>query len=208
MIDPLATPFSNLFAHRFADSAAIALLNRMLAEESWARARLAPFTGRSARFAAAPFSLHLKVVDGGTFAAASDETPAVTIGMNLANLPLALSDPQAALRDLTLAGDAEFAQALAFVLQNLRPDPEEPLSRLIGDAAAQRLVGLLRTSATHWRELAERMLDNSASYFVSENPMIVSREDVAGFSGAVNRLRDDLARLAKRIETVERIEQR
>lgn len=193
---------------QFASAAAIGLLNRMLAEESWARDKLAPFAERSARFEAAPLRIDMKVVEGGVFATAADEPPAVTIGMNLANLPLALSDPQAALRDLTLKGDAEFAQALAFVLQNLRPDPEEPLSRLIGDAAAQRVVGLLRTSATHWRELAERMLDNSAAYFVGESSMIASREDVAGFSGAVNRLRDDLARLTKRIETVERVERR
>ncbi len=188
---------------QFASAAAIALLNRMLAEESWARDKLAPFAGRSARFEATPFSLHLKIVDGGAIGAAGDEPPAVTIGMNLANLPLALTNPQAAMRDLTLKGDAEFAQALAFVLQNLRPDPEEPLSRLIGDAAAQRVVGLLRAGASQWREIAERMLDNAANYFVAENPMVVDSREVAEFSGSVNRLRDDLARLTKRIERCE-----
>jgi ubiquinone biosynthesis protein UbiJ len=188
---------------QFVNAAAIAVLNRMLVEESWARDRLAPFAGRGARFEAAPFSVQFKIVDGGAIGEAGDEPVAVKIGMSLANLPLALGDPQAALRDLTLEGDAEFAQALAFVLQNLRPDPEEPLSRFIGDAAAQRVVGLLRTSAAQWRELADRMLDNTANYFVAENPMIVGREDVAGFSGAVSRLRDDVARLTKRIERLE-----
>lgn len=188
---------------QFASAAAIALLNRMLAEESWARDRLAPFAGRSARFEASPFSLRLRI-EGGAFAAAGDEPPDVTIGMSLANLPLALSDPQAAMRDVSLKGDAEFAQALAFVLQNLRPDPEEPLSRLIGDVAAQRVVGLLRTGAAQWRELAERMLDNTANYFVVENPMVVGRAEVIEYSSAVNRLRDDLARLSKRIERMER----
>jgi ubiquinone biosynthesis protein UbiJ len=188
---------------QFVNAAAIAVLNRMLAEESWARDRLAPFAGRSARFEAAPFSVHFKIVDGGAIGEAGVEPVAVKIGMSLANLPLALSDPQAALRDLTLEGDAEFAQALAFVLQNLRPDPEEPLSRFIGDAAAQRVVGLLRTSAAHWRELADRMLDNAANYFIAENRMIVGREDVAGFAGAISRLRDDVARVTKRIERLE-----
>ena len=64
--------------------------------------------------------------------------------LDLAALPLALGDPQAALRNVSLKGDADFAQALAFVLQNLRPEPEEELSRFVGDAAAQRIVGLLR----------------------------------------------------------------
>ena len=129
---------------QLANSAAIALLNRTLAHEQWARDKLAPFAGRSARFDAAPFALTLQVTDDGTFAVADKGEPAVTIGVALSSLPLAMLDPQAAMKDVRLSGDAEFAQALAFVLQNLRPEPEEELSRFIGDAAAQRLVGFMR----------------------------------------------------------------
>jgi ubiquinone biosynthesis protein UbiJ len=185
-------------------AAAVGVLNRMLARESWARDRLAPFAGRTARFEAPPFALALKVAEGGEFADAERADPVVTVGLDLAALPLALGDPQAALRNVSLKGDAEFAQALAFVLQNLRPEPEEELSRFIGDAAAQRIVGLLRMSASHWRQLAERMLDSSAHYLVTENPMLVGRAEVDEFNAAVSRLRDDVARLEKRVELRER----
>ena len=185
-------------------AAAVSVLNRMLARESWARDRLAPFVGRTARFEAPPFALALKVAEGGEFADAQRADPVVTVGLDLAALPLALGDPQAALRNVSLKGDAEFAQALAFVLQNLRPEPEEELSRFIGDAAAQRIVGLLRLSASHWRQLAERMLDSSAHYLVTENPMIVGRAEVDEFNAAVASLRDDVARLEKRVELRER----
>ena len=185
-------------------AAAVGVLNRMLARESWARDRLAPFAGRTARFEAPPFALALKVAEGGEFADAERADPVVTVGLDLAALPLALGDPQAALRNVSLKGDAEFAQALAFVLQNLRPEPEEELSRFIGDVAAQRIVGLLRLSASHWRQLAERMLDSSAHYLVTENPMLVGRAEVDEFNAAVSRLRDDVARLEKRVELRER----
>lgn len=185
-------------------AAAVGVLNRMLARESWARDRLAPFAGRTARFEAPPFALALKVAEGGEFADAQQADPVVTVGLDLAALPLALGDPQAALRNISLKGDAEFAQALAFVLQNLRPEPEEELSRFIGDAAAQRIVGLLRLSASHWRQLAERMLDSSAHYLVTENPMLVARAEVDEFNAAVASLRDDVARLEKRVELRER----
>jgi ubiquinone biosynthesis protein UbiJ len=185
-------------------AAAVSVLNRMLARESWARDRLAPFAGRTARFEAPPFALALKVAEGGEFADAQRADPVVTVGLDLAALPLALGDPQAALRNVSLKGDAEFAQALAFVLQNLRPEPEEELSRFIGDAAAQRIVGLLRLSASHWRQLAERMLDSSAHYLVTENPMLVGRAEVDEFNAAVASLRDDVARLEKRVEFRER----
>jgi ubiquinone biosynthesis protein UbiJ len=184
---------------------ALSVLNRMLARESWARERLAPFAGRTARFEAPPFALSLKVADGGCFSDAERADPVVTVGLDLAALPLALSDPQAALRNVSLQGDADFAQALAFVLQNLRPEPEEELSRFVGDAAAQRIVGLMRQSASHWRQLAERLLDSGAHYLVTENPMLVARSDVEEFNAAVARLRDDVARLEKRVELQERI---
>ena len=191
---------------QLANSAAVAGLNRMLAREKWARDRLTPFAGRSARFDAAPFAVTLRVADDGTFAASESfaagekSEPAVTISVGLSSLPLAMFDPQAALKDVRLSGDAEFAQALAFVLQNLRPEPEEDLSRFIGDAAAQRLVGFMRVTASQWKQIAESMLDNAAHYVVTENPMVVSREDLDTFNQDVNQLRDAVARIEKRID--------
>jgi ubiquinone biosynthesis protein UbiJ len=185
-------------------AAAVSLLNRMLLRESWACERLAPFAGRVARFEALPFALSLKIDEGGRFADAERGEPVVTVGLDLASLPLALGDPQAPLRNVSLKGDADFAQALAFVLQNLRPEPEEELSRFVGDVVAQRIVGLMRLSASYWRQLAERMLDSGAHYVVSENPMVAGRDEVEEFNAAVARLRDDVARLEKRVELQER----
>ncbi|HYM47691.1 MAG TPA: sterol-binding protein, partial [Burkholderiaceae bacterium] len=110
----------------------------------------------------------------------------------------------AAMKDVRLSGDAEFAQALAFVLQNLRPEPEEELSRFFGDAAAQRLVAFMRASASQWKQIAEHMLDNTAQYVVTENPMVVGRDDLAAFGEDVNRLRDAVARIEKRIDLLAR----
>ena len=190
---------------QIANSAAVALLNRMLAREQWARDKLAPFAGRIARFDAAPFALTLQVASDGTFAVADSGDPAVTIGVALSSLPLALVDPRAAMKDVRLSGDAEFAQALAFVLQNLRPEPEEELSRFIGDAAAQRLVGFMRASASQWKQIAEGMLDNTAHYVVTENPIVVGRDDLETFNQDVNRLRDAVARIEKRIDRLARV---
>jgi ubiquinone biosynthesis protein UbiJ len=181
-------------------TAAVSVLNRMLARQAWARTKLAPFAGRVARISAPPFALSLAVAEGGRFADAAGAEPAVTIGMDASALPLVLGDPQAVLRNVSLAGDADFAQALSFVLQNLRPEPEEELSRFIGDAPAQRLVSLLRVSAGHWRQLAERLLDSGAHYVVTENPMVVPRAELDAFNADVARLRDDVARFEKRLE--------
>ena len=185
---------------QIASSAAIALLNRTLVREKWARDKLAAFAGRSARFDAAPLALTLRVTDEGMFASADEGEPAVIIGVAFSSLPLAMFNPQAAMKDVRLSGDAEFAQALAFVLQNLRPEPEEEISRFIGDAAAQRLVQFMRASASQWKQIAESMLDNTAQYVVIENPMVVGRDDLESFNRGVSELRDAVARMEKRID--------
>jgi ubiquinone biosynthesis protein UbiJ len=186
------------------NQAAAAMLNRMLAREAWARDKLVPFAGRAARIEALPFALLLKIAHDGTMVAHDTGEPSVTIGLSLSSLPLALLEPSKALQDVRLVGDAEFAQALSFVLQNLRPEPEEELSRFIGDAAAVRLVAVLRTSASHWRQLAERMLENTVHYVVAENPMVIGRDEAAEFVREVNRLRDDVERLEKRFDLLAR----
>ena len=97
---------------QLANSAAVAALNRTLAREQWARDKLMPFAGRIARFDAAPFAVTLQVAEGGTFAAADTGEPAVIISVALSSLPLAMLDPQAAMKDVRLSGDAEFAQVV------------------------------------------------------------------------------------------------
>lgn len=188
---------------RLASGAAVALLNRLLMRETWAREKLAPYAGRIARIEALPFVLSLAVAEDGTFTAAQGEA-SVTVAVDGASLPQALVEPQAVLRNVRLSGDAEFAQALSQVLQNLRPEPEEELARFVGDAAAVRIVGFVRAALAQAQDNAERLARTAADYFVAEHPMLVARSEAEHFSREVARLRDDVERLAKRIELLER----
>jgi len=187
---------------QFASQATVTLLNHLLAREAWAREELAPFAGRGARVEAFPFVLLLGVAPGGRFEVGSGE-PNVTITVDGAQLPALLFDPRAVLRNVRLSGDAEFAGALSHVLQNLRPEPEEDLARFVGDAAAVRIVGFLRAVATQMREGSNRLAATAADYFVAENPLLVTREEVESFSNAVVSLRDAAERLGKRLERLE-----
>jgi ubiquinone biosynthesis protein UbiJ len=188
---------------QLASSAAVAVLNHLLAREAWARDRLAPFAGRSARFELPPFAVHLRVMEAGLLAAA-DGTADVTITLDAAALPRALADPQAVLRNVKLSGDAEFAQGLSFVLQNLRPEPEEELARFVGDAAAVRVVGLMRQALAQLRSGGERLASTTVDYLVAENPMLVARPEAEVFTRDVAALRDAVARLDKRVALLER----
>ena len=174
---------------RLAAGAVADLLNRLLARETLGArpARAFRRTRRALRDAAAARSA-LQVAGDGTLLAVDAATaPQVTIGVDLGALPYALVDPQALLRDVRLTGDAEFAQALGFVLQNLRPEPEEELSRFVGDAMAHRLVGLLRIALTEGRAAGQRFATTAADYLVTESPMLVARGDAEQFGRDVAR---------------------
>jgi ubiquinone biosynthesis protein UbiJ len=182
--------------------ATIALLNRLLARETWARECLAPHAGRGARIDCGPFAVRFDVGPDGTLQAARTDAPAVTIAFDVAALPRALFDPSAVSRGIRLAGDAEFALALSRVLQNLRPEPAEELSRFVGDAAAERIVGLLRAGLARMRDGNARFAETAATYFVSETSMLVARAEADAFARDVAALSDAAERLARRIDAL------
>lgn len=184
--------------------AALAVLNRWLAREAWAREKLTPFAGRTARLELPPMALAFVVMPEGTLAAASSETQAdVTLTADTAALPLLLVDPKALMRNVKLQGDAEFAQALGFVLQNLKPEPEEDLARFIGDAAAVRIVNGLRTAFAHALDAGQRMSVAAADYLVAEDRVLASRQEVDAFVQEVNELRDATERAEARLRELE-----
>lgn len=181
-----------------AAQAAVRVLNRLLDREPAARERLQPFAGRAAQFELPPFALLLGVDADGRFSVATGGAD-VSITVDPSSLPAALLDPNAIMRNVKLAGDAEFAQVLSQVLQRLRPEPEEELARFVGDAAAVRIVGLMRAAAATAADGAQRLARTATDYLVAENPMLVTRSEGERFTADVSALRDAVERLDKRL---------
>ena len=184
--------------------AALGLVNHLLAGEDWARQRLSPFAGQTARLEFGALTLPLAINADGLFVAAGGNAPAdVTITLP-ADAPLrALTDRESLFTAARLAGSAQLAENLGFVFRNLRWDAESDLARVVGDIAAHRLVavgnGLLR-----WhQQQAFNLAANLAEYFTEEKPSIARQGDVADFCAEVTRLPDELARLEARIAALE-----
>ena len=112
---------------------------------------------------------------------------------------LALQGKEAVMRAARIEGSAEFAQALGFVIRNLRWDAEEDLSRLVGDVAAHRIVKGGKEFVAWQQQAAQNFAANLAEFFTEEQPLIAKQGDIAAFSADIDRLRDDVARLEKRL---------
>lgn len=184
------------------DRASLAVLNHLLREAAWARARLLPFAGRTARLRLPPWQLDFTIDESGQLTQASAAQPDVEITLP-ADAPLAaLRGTDAVAKEVHVSGSAEFADALGFVLRELRWDFEEDLSRQVGDIAAHRIAGLVKSFGAWQRQAATHLAENFAEYLTEELPILVKPSEVAGFVAGVEGLRDDLARLEKRVASL------
>lgn len=178
-----------------------AAINHLLGQASWAREKLMPFAGHAAQIKLPPFEAAFLITPDGSIAApAPDAELEVAISLPAATPLLALQGKEAVMRAARIEGSAEFAQALGFVIRNLRWDAEEDLSRLVGDVAAHRIVKDTTQFAAWQQQAAQNFAANLAEYFTEEQPLIARQADISAFSGDIDRLRDDVARLEKRLQ--------
>ncbi|MBI3526192.1 MAG: hypothetical protein HY066_17005 [Betaproteobacteria bacterium] len=184
------------------DRAALIALNHLLQGATWARARLAPFAGRAARLSLPPFRLDFAVTADGTLTTLTTvgkEIPDVEIALP-ADTPLLLfQGSEAVARATRISGSAEFADALGFVLRELRWDFEEDLSKPLGDIAAHRIAAQLKAFGAWHRQAARNLAENFTEYLTEEQPLLAKSAAVKAFPGKVQQLHADLAQLEQRV---------
>lgn len=181
------------------------VINHLLADEPWARELLAKHAGKIAVIDAGLAVIRLRATgDGMVEADAEESQPNVTIRIKPADLLLLMQDRERAFSYVTIEGDAEFANTISQLSRSLRWDAEQDLSRWVGDIAARRIVAGAGAAFETMQSAHRKLAENTAEYLLEENPMLVRPETVADFAADVVRLRDDVERLAKRIENLTR----
>jgi ubiquinone biosynthesis protein UbiJ len=112
---------------------------------------------------------------------------------------------EAAIRngDVDLSGDAATAQRFQRLLDYAKPDIEEELSRIIGDVAAHRLAQVARGIGDWARETRSTMGSNVREYLQEESRDVPTRYEVDRFTQRVGTLRDDVERIAARLNRLE-----
>lgn len=179
---------------------AIRVLNHLMQSESWAQTRLVAHSGAQILIDSGFFSLRLGIDEQGLFHLADKALgPDVTITLP-SDLPARLLFNRDTLfSSVKLGGSADIAESLAFVLRNLQWDAEADLAQLVGDIPARRLARLAQTMAAAIQDAVGRVAESFSEYAVEESGMLAANRDVAAFGSAVICLRDDVARLEKRI---------
>ncbi len=176
-------------------------LNHLVRSESWAQQRLLRHAGAQLRVEVGPFTIRLAIDSHGLFQLAYDSAsqPDVTLICPPEVLPLALMDNSKLFAAVKLGGSVDVAESLGFVFRNLRWDAEGDLAGVIGDIPAHRLAIIGQALARSLRSGVHNVVENAREYAVDEAAMLIGPGEFTSFAESVNRLRDDVARLEKRL---------
>ena len=138
-------------------------------------------------------------------AALPEDPEVVIVGSMLTLAKVARGGGQTELRDgsLEVTGNAAVADAFRELLGYAKPDIEEELSGIVGDAAAHRLGELARGLRDWAREARATMEANVREYLQEERRDLPSRYEVERFTRELNVLRDGVDRAEARLARLE-----
>ena len=179
-------------------------LNHLLRQNSWAAEKLRPFAGKVVRLALPPLQNTLCIDGIGEFAPAP---PDAAVDAEIILTPGAalrlLFQPEAAASLVSLQGDPQLASTVGKVLQGLRWDAEEDLSRIVGDIPAHEMGQAGMHVRRELQRQAQSLAGMFAEYWLEEQPLIAKKRHLENFSRDVDTLRDDIERLTKRLQKLE-----
>ena len=179
----------------------ISILNHLLGQQPWARDQLCRFAGKSFRLSVPPITLDLCIDSNGGFIPRQENDPLEAM-LSLpasAALQFALSGKLDA-SQIEISGDTELAQGVGHILRNLSWDVEEDLSRIMGDVPAHTLMNFGKRIFAESQRKMESVAGMFTEFWQEEDPLIVKQRHLETFTTDVDKLRDDVERLAKRVE--------
>lgn len=184
----------------------VSLLNRNIDESTPARESCRRLDGKTVAVRVRDSSLALYFsIDSCVVAVASeaiDEPDVIVTGTLLSLTRMIGEGGETAIRDgtLELTGDASAARAFQALLYHARPDVEDELSKVVGDAAAYRLGEAARGVGDWAREARTTMTENLREYLQEESRSLPSHYEFERFGKDLDTLRDGVERAAAKLD--------
>ncbi len=136
----------------------VLFLNHVLMQEPEAQARLAQQQGRVVRLQWRGFHLQLAATPAGLWELVPAATPDLLLTVTDSSpLELAKSALKGDKPGVRIEGDVQFAGEVNWLIEHVRWDAEEDLSRLIGDAPAHTLANIGRGMAEALRRFVGKL---------------------------------------------------
>lgn len=182
------------------DKLVITGLNHLLQAETWARERLRHHAGAQVLVEAGLLNLNLRIDERGLLGLGEPSQP-VEVSITLpADTPVRfMLDRDNLFSSVKIAGSVDIAESLAFVFRHLKWDVEADLATVVGDIPARRLALFGKQFGLRLQDGTRRLAENMVEFATEDSSLLAAQRDVNCFTKEVDHLRDDLARLEKRI---------
>ena len=173
-------------------------VNRVLADEPWARERLAAHAGRTFSLRVGPLDTAYAIDGKGALETAqrTGTTPDLVLTLSPFNVPAFLANPARWDEFVTEQGDVGLGGTLKELAQTLPWFVEKLCARALGPIVGQRIADAGRRALELPEYASRRIGENVGTYARDEVEVLAHPADM-------KRLGDETAALAQRIEALE-----
>lgn len=176
-------------------------LQHLTSQNQWSKPYLVPFAGKVVQFNFVLLQMNVQILEDGSLAIGGETSaPEASIHLPPSLALRIMAGDDAAKMQIKIEGDAHFATELSKVLQNMRWDVEEDLSRFTGDIAASKIGStskkILHTAKQQTINAAEML----SEYWQEEKNILAKKRHVETFNANVDTLVADVARFEKRLQ--------
>ncbi len=176
-------------------------LQHLTSQNQWSKSHLVPFAGKVVQLNFVLIKANLQILEDGSLAIGGESsTPEATIHLPLSLALRMMAGDEAAKMQIKIEGDAHLATEFSKVLQNMRWDVEEDLSRFTGDIAASKIGSTSKKILHTAKQQSINAAEMLSEYWQEEKNILAKKRHVETFNAEVDVLVSDVARIEKRIE--------
>jgi ubiquinone biosynthesis accessory factor UbiJ len=176
-------------------------LQHLIAQNQWAKPHLEPFAGKTIGFDFVLAKAHLNILEDGSFSmGANTDAPEASIHAPPSLLLRIIAGDEDAKTQFKITGDTHMAAEIGKVLQNMRWDIEDDLSKITGDIAANKTVSFAKKTIATAKQQGKDAAEMLSEYWQEENPILAKKWQVEQFNTDVDVVKSDAARLEKRLQ--------
>lgn len=180
-------------------------LQHLTTQNAWSRSHLQAFAGKTVCIDFVLAKVNLLILEDGSLALAGDsssETASPDANIHLPpSLALRIMSGDADAKMLIkIDGDTQLATEFSKVLQHMRWDIEDDLSKVVGDISAYKIGKVAKNTFVGIKQKSITTAEMLSEYWQEEKPMLAKKRHVEQFNAEVDTLKNDIARLEKRLQ--------
>jgi len=185
-------------------------LQHLTSQNEWSRPYLQPFASKVVQFDFALVKTNLLILEDGSLCIAPESlipqgtAPDATILLPPSLALRLLAGDETAKSHIKIEGDTHLAAEFSKVLQQMRWDVEEDLSKVVGDIAAFKIGEISKKTFSEAKKQSINVAEMLAEYWQEEKNILAKKRHVEAFNANVDALVGDVARFEKRLQKLQK----